>query len=150
MAYKKKILKRFVSYYKPHKLFIADMVCAFSMASIDLIFPVITRFLLQKVIPEGNVTLMFTIIGSLIGMYVLQMLLNYFINYYGHNGHIVGIRMEYDMRKDLFSHLQTLSFRFYDNVRTGKLMSRMMNDLNEITELDHHGPEDIFLSVIML
>lgn len=148
MSYKKKILKRFVSYYKPHiKLFIADMACSFSIASIDLVFPIVTRFLLQEAIPAGNVSIMLAIIGSLVGIYVLRMFLNYFVNYYGH---IVGIRMEYDMRKDLFSHLQTLSFRFYDNVRTGKLMSRMMNDLNEITELAHHGPEDLFLSVIML
>lgn len=148
MADKKKILKRFISYYKPHmRLFIADMACSFSIASIDLVFPIVTRYLLQYVIPAGNVSLMLTIISSLAGLYVVRMLLNYFVNYYGH---IVGIRMEYDMRKDLFSHLQTLSFRFYDNVRTGKLMSRMMNDLNEITELAHHGPEDLFLSVIML
>ena len=148
MGSKKNILKRFVSYYKPHmKLFIADLSCAFSMASIDLVFPIITRFLLQKVIPDGNTTLMIKIISTLIGMYLFRMLLNFFVNYYGH---IVGIRMEYDMRKDLFSHLQILSFKFYDNVRTGKLMSRMMNDLNEITELAHHGPEDIFLSIIML
>ncbi|NLC68792.1 MAG: ABC transporter ATP-binding protein [Clostridiaceae bacterium] len=142
------MLKRFISYYKPHmRLFIADMACSFSIASIDLVFPIVTRYLLQYVIPAGNVSLMLTIISSLAGLYVVRMLLNYFVNYYGH---IVGIRMEYDMRKDLFSHLQTLSFRFYDNVRTGKLMSRMMNDLNEITELAHHGPEDLFLSVIML
>jgi len=145
---KKYILKRFVSYYKPHMvLFIADLVCAFFMASIDLLFPIITRYLTQKVIPAGNISLMFKIIGILITAYLIRLGLNYFVNYYGH---IVGIRMEYDMRRDLFSHLQTLSFKFYDNVRTGHLMSRMMNDLNEITELAHHGPEDIFLSTIML
>lgn len=144
----KKIMKKFVSYYKPHmKLFIADLVCAFSIASIDLIFPVASRYLLQQAIPNKHVRLMVIIIMALIVMYLIRMLLEYFVNYYGH---IVGVRMEYDMRKDLFSHLQTLSFKFYDNVRTGKLMSRMMNDLNEITELAHHGPEDIFLSVIML
>ncbi len=144
----KRIIRRFVSYYRPHiKLFIADLACAFSMASIDLVFPVMSRYLLQQVIPNENLKLMIGIIIALIGMYLVRMLLNYFVNYYGH---IVGIRMEYDMRRDLFSHLQTLSFKFYDNVRTGKLMSRMMNDLNEITELAHHGPEDIFLSVIML
>ncbi|HHV97158.1 MAG TPA: ABC transporter ATP-binding protein [Clostridiaceae bacterium] len=142
------MLKKFVSYYKPHMgLFIADLVCAFLMASIDLLFPIITRYVTQKVIPAGNILLMFKIIGVLIIAYLIRLGLNYFVNYYGH---IVGIRMEYDMRRDLFSHLQTLSFKFYDNVRTGHLMSRMMNDLNEITELAHHGPEDIFLSTIML
>ncbi|NMB96842.1 MAG: ABC transporter ATP-binding protein [Clostridiaceae bacterium] len=142
------MLKRFVSYYKPHmRLFIADLVCAFLMASVDLLFPIFTRYLTQRVIPAGNISLMFKIIGALIGAYLIRLGLNYFVNYYGH---IVGIRMEYDMRRDLFSHLQTLSFKFYDNVRTGHLMSRMMNDLNEITELAHHGPEDIFLSAIML
>ncbi|HOJ11829.1 MAG TPA: ABC transporter ATP-binding protein [Clostridiales bacterium] len=142
------MIRRFVSYYRPHiKLFLADLTCAFSMASIDLVFPVVTRYLLQQVIPNNNIKLMLGIIFALTGMYLVRMLLNYFVNYYGH---IVGIRMEYDMRRDLFSHLQILSFKFYDTVRTGKLMSRMMNDLNEITELAHHGPEDIFLSVIML
>lgn len=148
MSSRKGVLRRFVSYYRPHaKLFAADMTCAFSMAAIDLVFPVITRRLISDVIPGGKVDILIFMILGLTALYVVRLFLNYFVNYYGH---IVGVRMEYDMRKDLFSHLQMLSFKFYDKMRTGQLMSRMMNDLNEITELAHHGPEDVFLSVIMM
>ncbi len=143
-----KILKRFISYYKPHKvLFIGDMFCAFMIAVIDLLFPIISRYMLQEVIPNENMKLLLILIGLLIVIYVFRMVFTYFVNYVGHT---VGVRLEYDMRRDLFSHLQTLSFKFYDGVRTGKIMSRMMNDLFEITELAHHGPEDLFLSIVML
>lgn len=148
MSSKTRHLRRFVSYYRPHiKLFAADMAASFSMAGIDLVFPVITRNLINDVIPAGKVNTLIYMILGLTALYVVRLFLNYFVNYYGH---IMGVRMEYDMRKDLFSHLQTLSFKFYDKMRTGQLMSRMMNDLNEITELAHHGPEDIFLSVVMM
>ncbi|MCG8498814.1 MAG: ABC transporter ATP-binding protein/permease [Firmicutes bacterium] len=148
MGANKMKLKRFISYYKPHrKLFIADMVCAFLIAVIDLIFPIISRYILQEVLPKDNMRLLVVIIIALLGIYILRMLFTYFVNYIGH---VVGVRMEYDMRRDLFSHLQTLSFKFYDRVRTGKIMSRIMNDLFEITELAHHGPEDLFISFVML
>jgi ATP-binding cassette subfamily B protein len=143
-----KILKRFTAYYKPHlKLFVADLSCALLIALIDLAFPIVSKYIIQQVIPDKNIRLLIIISLSLLGIYFIRMLLTYFVNYFGH---VLGVRMEYDMRKDLFSHLQTLSFKFYDRVRTGKLMSRMMNDLFEITELAHHGPEDLFLSIVML
>ncbi len=142
------MLKRFIPYYKPHwKLFTLDMSCSFLVAGIDILFPVITRYMLQQVIPAGQVKLLASLIGALVILYLFTAFLNYIVSYWGH---VVGVRMEYDMRRDLFAHLQTLSFKFYDNTRTGHLMSRIINDLNQIAELAHHGPEDIFLSVIML
>ncbi len=128
-------------------LFIGDIFCALMVAIIDLLFPIISRYILQDVIPNDNMRLLLILISILIIIYIFRMIFTYFVNYVGHT---VGVRIEYDMRRDLFSHLQTLSFKFYDGVRTGKLMSRMMNDLFEITELAHHGPEDIFLSIVML
>lgn len=148
MKYSKDVFKSFISYYKPHmRLFILDMICAFLMAMIDLVFPMITRYILGDVIPSGSLRPLYVFGAILLLMYGFHAFLNFFINYWGH---VVGVRMESSMRKDLFTHLQTLSFKFYDNNRTGQLMSRMVNDLNEISELAHHGPEDIFLSVIML
>lgn len=148
MKYSKTVFKSFISYYRPNmKLFILDMCCAFLMATIDLIFPMITRHLLGNVIPSGELRPLFIFGIVLLVMYGFHAILNYTVNYWGH---VVGVRMESSMRKDLFTHLQTLSFKFYDNNRTGQLMSRMVNDLNEISELAHHGPEDIFLSLIML
>ena len=142
------LLKRFAGYYRPHvKLFTLDMTCSFMLAGLELVFPIITRYLIQTVIPDKNLALMIWLIVCLVGLYLFVALLNYIINYWGH---VVGIRMEADMRGEVFSHLQTLSFRFYDGNRTGQLMSRVVNDLNDITELAHHGPEDVFLSVFML
>ncbi|MBN2852808.1 MAG: ABC transporter ATP-binding protein [Clostridia bacterium] len=142
------MFKKFISYYKPHKkLFILDMSSAFIMALIDLVFPMFTRKFLNDIIPSGAMRTMIIFGGSLLLLYIIHAGLNFIVNYWGH---VVGTRMEYDMRKDLFSHLQLLSFSFYDANRTGKIMSRMINDLREISELAHHGPEDIFLSVIML
>ncbi len=144
----KKILRHFISYYKPHKgLFILDMVCAFTIAAIDLFFPMLTREAASTMIPAGEMKTFFIFIGALFVLYIIRTILQYIVHYWGH---VLGVRMEYDMRRDLFSHLQTLSFRFYDKNRTGHIMSRMVNDLNEITELAHHGPEDLFLSLVML
>jgi ATP-binding cassette subfamily B protein len=148
MKYSKDVFKSFISYYKPNlRLFILDMTCAFFMAMIDLIFPMVTRHILGDVIPSGELRPLFVFGAVLLVMYGIHAILNFTVNYWGH---VVGVRMESSMRRDLFTHLQTLSFKFYDNNRTGQLMSRMVNDLNEISELAHHGPEDIFLSLIML
>lgn len=148
MKYPKNVMKSFISYYKPHKkLFILDMICAFLMALIDLVFPMVSRHILSDVVPSGEIRPLFIFGFVLLILYGMHAFFTYFVNYWGH---VMGVRMETNMRKDLFTHLQTLSFKFYDNNRTGKLMSRMVNDLHEISELAHHGPEDIFLSVIML
>lgn len=147
----KSLLKRFVTYYKPHrKLFILDMVCATTVAVIDLLFPMLTRLALNDFLPDVSEKALrpfIIFIGALVILYVFRTAIQYIVDFYGH---VLGIRMEYDMRKELFGHLQKLSFKFYDENRTGKLMSRMVNDLNEMTELAHHGPEDLFISLIML
>lgn len=148
MKYNKEIFKLFLSYYKPHKkLFTLDMSCAFAMALIDLLFPMVSRHILGDVIPSGRIRPLIVFGLGLMVLYAIHAGLNYIVNYWGH---VVGVRMEASMRNDLFVHLQKLSFRFYDNNRTGKLMSRMINDLNEISELAHHGPEDLFLSGVMI
>ena len=144
----KRALMHFISYYKPHrKLFFIDLVCAFVISVIDLFFPTLTREVLQTVIPSGQIATFWIFIGVMVLMYITRTALQFVVNYWGH---ILGVRIEYDMRKDLFSHLQTLSFRFFDKNRTGHLMSRMVNDLAEIAEFAHHGPEDLFLSLVML
>jgi len=117
------------------------------MAGIDLVFPQYTRKALDSFIPEGNVRGLVIAAIVLGALFSLRALFNYIVDYWGH---VLGTRMEYDMRKDIFSHLQTLSFSYFDKVRTGKIMSRIVNDLNEMTELAHHGPEDLFLSLVTL
>jgi len=142
------MLKKFISYYKPYlKLFILDLSCAFLIASIDLAFPLIARQFINDIIPNGKLRIFYIFIIALLILAVIRAVLNYIIDYWGH---IVGTRMERDMRRDLFEHLQTLSFDYFDNVKTGHLMSRIVNDLREISELAHHGPEDLFLSLVML
>lgn len=143
-------IKKFVSYYKPHKiLFALDLSCALMIAAIDLVYPMLSRTLLNDYLPtsESNLRPFFIFIIALVVMFIVRASLQYVVDYWGH---ILGVRMEYDMRKEFFSHLQKLSFKYYDKTRTGQIMSRMINDLNEMSELAHHGPEDLFLSVIML
>jgi len=142
------MLKKFISYYKPYlKLFTLDLSCAFLIALIDLAFPLITRQFINDIIPNGKLRIFYIFIIALLILAVVRAVLNYIIDYWGH---IVGTRMERDMRRDLFEHLQTLSFDYFDNVKTGHIMSRIVNDLREISELAHHGPEDLFLSLVML
>ncbi len=142
------MLKKFISYYKPYwKLFALDMSCAFLIAAIDLAFPLITRQFINDIIPNGKLRIFYMFIIALLILAVVRAILNYIIDYWGH---IVGTRMERDMRRDLFEHLQTLSFDYFDNTKTGHIMSRIVNDLREISELAHHGPEDLFISLVML
>ncbi len=142
------MIRKFIAYYRPHlRLFILDMACAFMIAGIDLVFPTFTSRALDDYIPSGNMRGIATITVVMALLFVLRAVFNYIVNYWGH---VVGVRMEYNMRKDIFSHLQTLSFSYFDRVRTGKIMSRIVNDLREITELAHHGPEDLLISLITL
>lgn len=142
------MLKRFISYYKPHwKLFTLDMICAFLITGIDLIFPIITRSFINDIIPNKQLHIFWRLAGLLLFLYIVRTGLQYVVEYWGH---VVGVRMEADMRRDLFTHLQGLSFSFFDKARTGNLMSRVINDLNNICETAHHGPEDLFISLIML
>lgn len=142
------MVRRFISYYKKHKvLFTIDMICAFLVATLDLVFPMLTKQVLDEGIPNKDIKMIVTFAIVLIVLYSIKLVANYVIAYWGH---VMGVRMQYDMRKDIFSHLQTLSFSYFDNNKTGQLMSRIVNDLMEISELAHHGPEDLFISIIML
>jgi len=142
------MIRRFIKYYKPHrKLFFLDMLCAFLVALADLFYPMITRSVINDYVPNGKLRLLITWAGILLLIYIVKMGLNYFIQYYGH---VVGVRMQADMRRDIFTHLQKLPFMFFDENKTGVIMSRIINDLQDISELAHHGPEDLFVSGIML
>ncbi len=142
------MLKKFISYYKKHsKLFIIDIISAFLMSGIDLIFPFFIQGMIDKHFPNRNFAVVTQFIFILLGLYIIRFILQHIVH---HWGHVVGIRMETDMRHDLFSHLQTLPFKFYDNNKIGYLMSRITNDLLNISELAHHGPEDLFISSVML
>ena len=148
MNFSDKPLKIFFSYYKPHlKLFIADMICAFLIAAIDVAFPMFSRYALDILIPNGNLRIFTFFIIILGGGYFLRWICNWFVNYWGH---IFGNRIEQDMRRDVFSHLEKLPFSFYDTNRTGKIMARATTDLFEITELAHHGPEDFFIAILTI
>ncbi len=138
----------FASYYKPHlRLFVLDMICASVIALVDLAFPIATKYALETFLPNDLFTLFFALVGSLFVGYVVRAVMYYVVTYYGHD---MGVRIEADMRGDLFSHIQKLSFGFFDKTRTGQLMSRVTNDLFDVTELAHHGPEDLFISLITL
>ncbi len=142
------MIKKFIAYYKPHKgLFFLDMFFAFLISVFDLIFPIFTRNMINNIIPEGNMGLLlkWTIIMAI--LFVIRYVSQYIVAYYGH---LLGVKIEHDMRRDIFSHLQTLPFSYYDNTKTGHIMSRIINDLRDITELAHHGPEDLFISGVML
>lgn len=143
--------KKFFSYYKPYKkLFIADMFFACLGAAVTLVLPLIIRYITNDVIfREANEALrtILVLAGIMVAMILLECYCNFFIAYYGH---MMGARMEYNMRNEIFSHYQKLSFSFYDNQKVGQLMSRVTNDLFEISELFHHGPEDIVISVIKM
>src|SRR6056297_2033352 len=142
------MLKKFAVYYKNHwKLFLLDIAGAFIMSGLDLAFPVIMRTLIDQHFPDKNINMIMKMVIILFILYLLRYVFQYIVHYWGH---VVGIRMEADMRSDLFTHLQKLSFKFYDNNKVGYLMSRVINDLNNISELAHHGPEDVLISSMLL
>ena len=141
-------LAAFASYFRPHiGLFILDMACALMIAAVDLAFPLVSRYALRTLLPQNAYTTFFVIMAALLAVYILRTVFTYIVTYYGHK---LGLLIEADMRRDVFAHMQKLSFRFYDKNRTGKLMSRVTTDLFDITELAHHGPEDIFISLLTL
>ncbi len=142
------MFKKFISYYKPHKkLFILDMAASLAVSLIGICYPVITRNMLNDFIPNEKYRLVIFFGLLMLVLYVLKMLLNYFIQY---KGHIMGVRMQAHMRSDLFAKLETLPYSFYDNHETGKIMSRMTNDLMSISELAHHGPENLIISSLSI
>ncbi|MCD7860046.1 MAG: ABC transporter ATP-binding protein/permease [Firmicutes bacterium] len=145
---KKSPLIIFLSYFRKHwKLFALDVSCAVGIAAIDLLFPLVTRSALYDMLPNQLYRTFFTVMAAVAGCYVIRSVLNYIVAYFGHT---FGIRVEADIRKDLFCHLQEMSFDFYDRNRTGALMARLTSDLFELTELAHHGPEDLLTSVLTI
>ena len=141
-------LRIFLGYFGAHKrLFALDICCALGIAAIDLAFPLATRQALYDLLPNEKYAVFFTVMAIVVAFYVLRAFLNYIVCYFGHT---FGIRVEADIRRDLFRHLQEMSFDFYDSNRTGALMSRLTADLFELTELAHHGPEDLITSVITI
>lgn len=142
------MLKRFIRYYKPYKkLFILDLLAAFLVSACDLFYPMITRNIINDVIPNKQIKLLFVFAVVLTLIFLIKAGLNYFMQYWGH---VVGVRMQADMRRDLFDKLQDMPNKYFDNNKTGVIMSRIINDLLDISELAHHGPEDLFISLVML
>ena len=140
------MLKRFLAYYRPHKvIFIFDMIASLLVALIAIVYPIVTRTMLNDLIPNKNYRMIVIFGITLLVLYFVRMLLNFFIQYYGH---VMGVRMQAQMRSDMFKHLEKLPYSFYDNNETGKIMSRMTSDLMDISELAHHGPENILISTI--
>jgi len=161
---KKSEYKLFFSYFKPHKkLFIADLICAIFVAAVDVVFPVVSRWTLNDLLPRYNLhnlvgqseenlqsrimIIFFAIIGLCFLLFVLRTLAHWFITYFGH---VFGVAVEKDMRRDIFEHIENQSFSFFDRHRTGHILSRATTDLFEISELAHHGPEDLLISLLTL
>ncbi|MBI9031903.1 ABC transporter ATP-binding protein [bacterium] len=142
------MLRRFIAFYKPHKvLFYIDIIAAIIASVLSIVFPTITRKLIKDTIPEKDIRMILIFFGILLIIWILKAILNYIRVKWGH---ILGVRMEADMRSMLFRHLQKLSFTYYDNTKTGHIMSRITNDLNTIAEVAHHAPEDLIISVFTI
>jgi len=142
------MLRRFFSYYRPYKgLFFLDFGCAVLAGLLELGFPLAVSKFIDDLLPSGNWRMIVLGSAGLLAVYVLNTILNYVVTYWGH---MLGINIETDMRRKMFEHIQKLSFRFFDNHKTGHLVGRVTNDLNDIGEIAHHGPEDIFIAVMTL
>lgn len=142
------MLKKFITYYSPYKkLFLMDLFAAFMVALIDLVYPMLTRNIINDVVPNKNIKMLFVFCIVLLTIFVVKAGLNFFMQYYGH---VVGVRMQGDMRREVFVHLQKLPSKYFSDNKTGNIMSRIINDLMDVSELAHHGPEDLFVSLVML
>ena len=142
------LLRIFLSYFGPHRrLFLLDMLCALFIGAVDLIFPLISRRAINTMLPAHAYHTSVVVRGIMAAAYLVRAFFYYIIAYYGHT---FGIRVEADIRRDLFRHMQSLGYEFYDHNRTGQLMSRLTTDLFEITELAHHGPEDLMISLLTI
>jgi len=140
------MIKRFFTYYLPHKkLFILDFSSAVIVAILELAFPMAVTWFIDKLLPEGNWSTIVSVSCGLLALYLISTYLQYIVNYWGHK---LGINIETDMRAQLFNHVQKQSFKFFDNTKTGHVMSRITNDLFDIGELAHHGPEDLFIAIM--
>ena len=141
-------MRIFLSYFRPHRgLFLLDMTCAFFISLVDLAFPLISRTAMYHWLPDKRYSVFFTVMAIVLIAFVIRSILFFVVCYWGHT---FGIRVEADIRRDLFAHMQELGFGFYDKNRTGQLMSRLTTDLFELTELAHHGPEDLFISIVTI
>lgn len=142
------MLKRFFSYYRPYKsLFILDFTCAVFAGLLELAFPVAVNQVIDKIMPQKEFRVVLLACFALFSFYVLNTILQYIVVFFGHK---LGVNIETDMRRELFAHLQTQPYEYYDNQKTGKLISRLTTDLFEISEVAHHGPEDVFITVMTL
>ncbi len=142
------MLKRFMAYYKPHKkMFALDMLASLLISAIGLVYPIVTNNMLNIYIPNKQYRTIVIAGITVLGLYVIRMLLRYFVQYYGH---IIGVRIQAQMRRDLFEHLEKLSYSYFDEHQTGSIMSRLTSDLFEVCELAHHGPENLLISGIMI
>lgn len=142
------MFKRFISYYKPHKKMLAlDMLAALFISVIGMVYPIVTNKMLNEYIPQKMYNAIVIAGVIVLALYIVRLLLRYFVQYYGH---IIGVRMQSQMRIDLFNHLQKLPYKFYDNNETGRIMTRLTSDLFEVTELAHHGPENLLISSVMI
>ncbi|GAB4457722.1 MAG: hypothetical protein OHK0029_17990 [Armatimonadaceae bacterium] len=140
------MLKRFFAYYRPHlPLFTADFTCAVASGLLELVFPLAVKAYVDRFLPSGNWTLILGAAAGLLVIYLVNTGLQFVVNYWGH---VLGISIETEMRRKIFDHLQKLSFRFYDNQKTGHLVARITKDLEEVGEVAHHGPEDAFIAVM--
>ena len=142
------MLRRFIKYYKPHtKMLLLDMLAALLISVIGMVYPIVTNKMLNEYIPQKMYSTIVIAGIIVLALYALRMLLRYFVQYYGH---LIGVKMQSQMRLDLFSHLEKLPFRFYDNHETGRIMTRITSDLFEVCELAHHGPENLLISSVMI
>ena len=147
-APKRGALREFAAFYKPHMgMFLLDMLCALIIALVDITFPVVTRKVLYDYIPNQALRTFILMMLAMLGLFILRTLAQWIVTYLGH---LTGVHIEADMRATIFAHMQKLGFSFYDKNRTGLLMSRVTTDLFDITELAHHGPEDLFISLVTL
>ena len=143
-----KWIRRFFSYYKPHKkMFVFDLVCSFLISVCNMFYPMIARNIMNDYVPNENLRLLIVWAIVLAAIYAVKSVLTFIVGYWGH---VLGVKIQGDMRKDLFRHIETLSFSFFDENKTGNVMSRIVNDLFEVSELAHHAPEDLFNSFISI
>ena len=143
-----KKVKRFLQYYKPHKkLFFIDLICSFAISVCNMFYPMIARNIMDDYVPNGNLRLLIVWAIVMAAIYAVKGVLTYVVGYWGH---VLGVRLQGDMRRDLFRHIETLPFSYFDENKTGNIMSRILNDLFEVAELAHHGPEDLFNSFLSI
>lgn len=141
-------IKRFFKYYRPHrKLFAFDLICSFMISACNMFYPMIARTIMNDYVPNGKLRLLITWAIVLAGIYALKGVLSFVVGYWGH---VLGVHIQGDMRRDLFRHIETLPFSYFDENKTGSIMSRLLNDLFEVSELAHHAPEDLFNSFLSI